>query len=828
MREIISKACQTPEVATACNDQRIVDNFCSSLDSLETAAKVRSDLIATFEKFYFKVKHFHFTGMQLQDSQDPRVSVLGLVWEIPADQLLVKTQFFPEKKKRGRNQGLELSRETVKTLVITKEVVARLCGLAFCYTGAFLGPVQASLRISYSQICQLTQSWTTPCHVLDPELDNTIRAMLANISDMRDRIKPFPRHVSGKGHVPYRIVGCSDGAKHGLGFTYHLVSRDVSNHSVISNIILARPSVHRLSIPGAELTALTKAIKSFDELWGALQNWSAHKLDLIFLTDSTCTASSLSLTKAFTDVRQRNSNITIHRVFSEIVQHYPNLTIKVAHCEGKHMPGDLLTRLVIDPVESINSDLYRHGNQNWGDPQWPSQDNIYLIYSHNSKPEFFNALPEQHSRSLCVRCTEPAVQTQQQHAPEPGAPEDRVSVPVLSPGMYNYLFSKFSRLRTLLNVLSILLSWSPDRREWSRIFMDRFSFRTIIKTHQAMFGLPKQIKMMLPRKDHDNVYVTTTRLDSQTGDVMGVSVCSPIINKNDSALINMLIYFHHCQPSSLLAKLHLGSTLTSARIRSGDYSVWWPGVKHQVKKYIAQCAVCNYVHTNPSAPGLSAPRFLKHMADNDFIFRYISLDDLGPFHHKTHPNSRTTCKFWVLIVADLLIGAVNFEIMENRTRASVHKALFNHCSAYNKEPFQVFCDGAAWIGPRPQSADGRKYFKTDFLVTQYTTNHQFLNKSERFVLMYKRLLRSALCERQKAYLPDLTYTEIRCLLSSVKSCINSRPIYDQGSDNFLITPHHLLFPSSYFEKSAINLPDKTNPGSVQNLLYLTAGLKKQL
>ena len=216
------------------------------------------------------------------------------------------------------------------------------------------------------------------------------------------------------------------------------------------------------------------------------------------------------------------------------------------------------------------------------------------------------------------------------------------------------------------------------------------------------------------------------------------------------------------------------------------------------------------------------------MADNDFIFRYISLDDLGPFHHKTHPNSRTTCKFWVLIVADLLIGAINFEIMENRTRASVHKALFNHCSAYNKEPFQVFCDGAAWIGPRPQSADGRRYFKTDFLVTQYTTNHQFLNKSERFVLMSKRLLRSALCERQKAYLPDLTYTEIRCLLNSVKSCINSRPIYDQGSDNFLITPHHLLFPSSYFEKSAINLPDKTNPGSVQNLLYLTAGLEANL
>ena len=136
--------------------------------------------------------------------------------------------------------------------------------------------------------------------------------MLTHICNLNEKIKPFPRCVSAPGFVPFRIVGSSDGAKYGCGFTYHLLSKSKDNY--LSNIILARPSVHKLSIPASELAALTKCVKSLDEVWSALNYWRDHDIELTYLTDSTCTAASLSLTKTFSDVRQRNSNISIHRM----------------------------------------------------------------------------------------------------------------------------------------------------------------------------------------------------------------------------------------------------------------------------------------------------------------------------------------------------------------------------------------------------------------------------------------------------------------------------------------------------------------------------------
>ena len=824
VREIISESCQTPEVAYACREQRIVDDFCSSLESVEKAFKVRDDLVNTFAKFFFKIKHFHYSKMELEPGQDPSVSVLGLSWSIPKDELSIKTELYPEKKRRGRHVGLPLSRDTVKTLTITKETLARLCGSVFCYSGAFLAPVQAALRISYSRLCQLTQSWSTPCHVLDQELDAAIRIMLGNISDMKSRIKPFPRHISAPGHLPYRIIASSDGAKYGLGFTYHLVSKDPSGH-FISNIVLARPSVHKLSIPAAELGALCKAVKSLDEVWSALQTWPLHNIELIFLTDSTCTANSLSLTKTFSDVRQRNSNITVHRIFAELVQTRQNLIIKVAHCAGVNMPGDYLTRLVPDPVESINSDLYRHGNKVWGDSEWPSAENTYLVYQHNQPPQFSNAIPEQHSQSNCIKCSQPAALQQAAADPSKGNCD---YIPFLSQEFYTYLFLRFSGLRKLLNVLSVLFSWNPSRRSWSSSHLDSFSFKALIKSHQKLFGPPKQVKRMMPYPNKDGIQIATTRLDSVTGDVMNVNIHTPVLNKNDQSLIKMLIYYHHCQPSGLFSKIHLGSTLTCAQIRSGPYAVFFPAMKSAVQKFVSSCALCNYTNGKPQNSELSAPRFLKHLKNNDFVFRYLSIDDLGPFVHKPAPSSRSVVKYWILIITDLLLGCCNFEIMETRTRSSVHKALYNHCTAYNKEPFHVYSDGAAWISPDPSSADFKSYFKTNFRCTQFKAGHQFLNKSERFVRIYKKLLRSALLERERVKMPNVTYTEIRCILNAIKSCINARPVFCSGTESYVLTPNHFLHPHNFFDEPAVPLPDKDNPESICNLLSLTQSLEENL
>ena len=490
------------------------------------------------------------------------------------------------------------------------------------------------------------------------------------------------------------------------------------------------------------------------------------------------------------------------------------------------MPGDYLTRLVPDPVDLINSDLYRHGNDSWGLSTWPKPENTYLKYSHSAPPEFQNAVPEQHTKHLCVRCTQPSFHTAHNNNNTQASLAE--SIPVLSEQIYKYLFSKYSKLKTMLHIMSILYSWAPSKGGWSRGHLDSFVFKTIIKSHQHFYNLPRGIKSMLPKKNGDGIYVTTTRLDSLTADVMDVRLDTPILNKNDTLLTNMIIYHSHQQCSSLLAKLHLGSTLTAASIRSGPYAVWFPGVTSAVRKYISQCGLCNFIHRPAPTSELSAPRFLKHLASNDVLWKFISIDDQGPYLRRTHPGSRAFIKFWILTVCDLVVGCVNFELMEKRDRQSVHKALYNHCTTYSSEPYHIFTDGAAWIAPQPLSEDGRKYFKTDFKVTQFTTNHQFLNKAEHFVKLYRRLVKSAFCEREKAQLPNQTFTETRCLLNSIKNVINSRPIYRQGSDNFILTPNHLLFPNSFFEKSAIKLSDGANPESIQNLLSLTENFEKNL
>ena len=52
------------------------------------------------------------------------------------------------------------------------------------------------------------------------------------------------------------------------------------------------------------------------------------------------------------------------------------------------------------------------------------------------------------------------------------------------------------------------------------------------------------------------------------------------------------------------------------------------------------------------------------------LWKFISIDDQGPYLRRTHPGSRAFVKFWILTICDLVVGCVNFELMEKRDRQS--------------------------------------------------------------------------------------------------------------------------------------------------------------
>ena len=77
-------------------------------------------------------------------------------------------------------------------------------------------------------------------------------------------------------------------------------------------------------------------------------------------------------------------------------------------------------------------------------------------------------------------------------------------------------------------------------------------------------------------------------------------------------------------------------------------------------------------------------------------------------------------------------------------------------------------------------------------------------------------------------MPNLTFTEIRCILGAIKSCINARPVFCSGTENYILTPNHFLHPHNFFDEPAVSLPDGENPEAISNLLSLTQSLEDNL
>ena len=794
--EFIAPVSMTHELKSACSESRLVDDFLSSTKSLESLLALKEDLYKTFELFSFKIKHFRYTR---DDNPENEISTLGSIWDVQKDVLKINCIFFPMRKKRGKHTGPPLTPEIIDILILDKDTLARLSGECFSYDGVLLGPINASLRIAYSQSCQFLEDWFSPLHLFNKKLNDEIKIMLKNICNLNKDIKPMPRCIINKNAKKWRIVVSSDASVVALAYTIHLVSDDMMSYNTgSSHLLLSRSHCHKITVPAAELQAMSKAIQGLLEIFTLLPELKEiNELSIVLISDSMCSLSSLKPGKAIKELHSRNCIFSIYRNLTEIASFTKNVSIKIAHQKSENIPSDYLTRLSPNPVFLANSDLYRHGRKCWLDKKWPGAEITFLSVDKKCKPSFHEAIAEQHENLACVKCasfyTIPPIPAVARCFSTQHFSEFNCEIPLLSKDIYDQLLSNLSSLIKTLKSLFCILKWHKKFRNIDRNLQLLFAFYCLIKTHQSLFP-SKNNKLNFPFRDADGILRSTTRLDTSGAEILNMQRAPPIVSSHDHKLVYKLIRHAHLQVSGFTPKFHLGTTLTTGQLISGIFGVIMNNSTALVAKYIEKCVVCRFIRHKPKQAELGNPRYVKFLSDNNLIFRFCSIDALGPYLKVAFPSSRKITKYYILIITCLISGACNFVIMENVSRVSVHCALYTHSVTYAK-PKVIYCDAGRSINPDPSSDSYLRFFPNhEMEIVQLASGHQHLNYCERYVKIYASLLKSALLQRDKLSMPHLTFCEINAVLAATKDIINSRPIFRSINGDVVITPNTFLKP----------------------------------
>ena len=798
MREYLAPEARTIEVRDAANQTRLVDDFLGSCHNKERFPAIEADIRHICDSYGFTVKHFYSTGMTGENSEDLITGVLGLGWNATADLLITQTKFHPGEKRRGYQTGPELKDCDIGSLVITKTTLSRLCGQAFSYCGTNIAPIQAALRILFSRSCRSLEKndWKTPLKSVDPELDSEARLVLESIKNVDSELLPAPRAFIPPGHRLEKVIFSSDASEYIYSFIPYFISKENEGVGRSSVPIVARLKIHQFSIPVGEMCGLWMAVRFLPELFSLLPTLTdeiGHEgFNIYFTTDSTCTAAKLNPSLRQKDVRGRNHSFSIHRICTETVQTYKNISIHFVHQSSENTPADYATKISPAPIELANSNLYRHGPQTWREDSWPHPASIFLSFSHNQDVFFAPPIAEQ----ALPTNTEAEAVAMPAHLIHPEAVmqhdkgEGSINPGFLDSSSYNRLITNCSSLFKVIMVIKLILQLFRKGTRCSA----KHAFSTLMFSHQRLYEADRS-KSLFPHKDNEGIYRVSSRLSLSDGDILDCHVAPAIVSHRDHRLVKLLIRHAHLSRVPMADNIHLGNVFTLARLRQGEFATHITRSVESVKNYISRCRTCLYIRGQARSPALGSPRAIRQLSKTNVLFYSISIDEIGPFERTAFVKSKKKVKYYLLVIACILSGAISIQVMETKCRRGVLLALYNHSVLYSP-PSEVWCDAGTAIAPQPKSQLYRSIFYDHKMsVNQVAASHQKLNYSEKRIQAAKLLIKSCFHQRSALHIPaSLGYTDILAIVNSVALLLNSAPLPTTFSGGELISANHLLKP----------------------------------
>ncbi|XP_065219687.1 uncharacterized protein LOC135845152 [Planococcus citri] len=239
---------------------------------------------------------------------------------------------------------------------------------------------------------------------------------------------------------------------------------------------------------------------------------------------------------------------------------------------------------------------------------------------------------------------------------------------------------------------------------------------------------------------------------------------------SESPFVRMLIQYYH------ETSMHSGVGYTLSLIRR---RFWIPTGRRAVFIAIQNCHNCKRYSARPyrQPDDSSLPEF--RLDDKSTPFQHLAIDTFGPLY----VNGQ---KRFCLLITDLVIRAVELELLENMTADVIYLAL-RRVIARRSVPTLIVSDNA------PQFVAVSQSFKTT-----YTHDFQWkfiLEHSPWMGGVYERIVglaKSALFRTFHHH--SLDEPTLRTVLAEIAGILNDRPLTYVGADQeeIVITPNHFL------------------------------------
>ena len=825
--------------AKPCLDRdRYVDDIMAGHNTLEGRENQINQVQELLSRAGFSLKYIVKSGeppSEKASTDGKSVKLLGYKWSTVSDIINPGIgEFNINKKYRGTKKDnpspiitREDAQDLLETVNLTRRIIISKIAEVFDPLGLW-EPIKVQYKLKATGLNSFP--WDKPLNQILQDTWKTTLSKFVDLSELSARRYPFPDNCDHEGDI--RLVCFSDAGKDAGGAAIYVGKRTPENTWSCA-LLCARSKLLKGTIPRNELSAI---LLMAELAYVAKKSLGNQVKEIVYLTDSTIALSWIHNTS----IKLRSYIHSRAEASRRLIQMTVNSEcIPLFHIDGNSNLADLLTKPHV--IETDNVSIGSEWEQGL---DWMKQESVsFPTLKYEDLKVDRNILNEIKNECFNEPLYPESLQTH-------GVIRDHKTTFMVAPGRKNHTIIldpiSFGWNRTL-RIISAILAFpqalihrvshtaepnpscrlcivlkEPDYRDNFKLAKDvlyRYE-SNVIKDSLSPKLISKYkewegILYFVGRFSKDNPFSCQNLDGVQFLDKHEFSGPVPVILVDSPILYSLIMHIHN-------RKLpHAGVEITVKEIFK---EIMVPGgVRRMIRRIKSECSTCRILERktveiemseHPKSRTIIAPPFFTCMGDIAFGFK-----------GKTFKRSRTSLKFYALVLVCIATGATNVLLLEGLQTQDVVQALERHASRHGI-PSDIFIDNGTQLLALKhvefsiRDIDTQVYDSMGFRVHESSAkSHIERGRVERKIRSVKDMIERLGIQSTN----PMTSIQWETLFAKVASNINDLPIARGDSSSVsnvgfeILTPNRLLLGRNNFrslEGNGLNIESTKIPTQI--------------